>query len=137
MSERLLADAVLVLHGLFILFAIGGGLLVWRWPRLAWLHLPAVAWAAWVAWFGWECPLTPLENALRRAAGQAGYSGGFIDHYLLGVIYPKGLTRGAQIASGTFVALLNLAVYGLLIRRRRRARRAGPAALPEGSARRP
>ena len=92
---------------------------MWR-PRIAWLHLPAVAWAAWVAWFGWECPLTPIENELRRAAGQAGYSGGFIDHYLLGVIYPEGLTRGAQIASGTFVAVLNLGAYALLIRRRRR-----------------
>ena len=117
MSDRVLADAVLVAHGLFIVFAIGGGLLVWRWPRLAWLNLPAVAWAAWVAWFGWECPLTPLENTLRRAAGQAGYSGGFIDHYLLGVIYPEGLTRGFQIATGTFVALLNASIYGLLLRR--------------------
>jgi hypothetical protein len=120
MNERLLADAVLVLHGLFILFVVAGGLLVWRWPRLAWLHLPAVFWGAWVAWFGWECPLTPLENQLRLAAGQAGYSGGFIDHYLLGVVYPEGLTRAAQIASGTFVAVLNLGVYGLLVRRARR-----------------
>ncbi|MDM0103997.1 DUF2784 domain-containing protein [Variovorax sp. J22R24] len=122
MSNRVLADAVLVLHGLFILFVLTGGVLVWRWPRLAWLHLPAVAWAAWVAWFGWECPLTPLENELRRAAGQAGYGGGFIDHYLLGVIYPEGLTRGAQIAAGTFVAVLNLGAYVLLIRGRRRKR---------------
>ena len=119
MNERLLADAVLVLHGLFILFAIAGSALVWRWPRLAWLHLPVVAWAAWVAWTGSECPLTPLENELRLAAGQAGYSGGFIDHYLLGTVYPDGLTRGAQILSGTFVAVLNLGVYALLLRRLR------------------
>lgn len=123
MSHRALADVLLVLHGLFILFVLAGGALVWRWPRLAWLHLPAVAWAAWVAWAGWICPLTPLENALRRAAGQAGYAGGFVEHYLLGMIYPEGLTRGAQIGLGLFVALLNLGVYVLLLRRRGRARR--------------
>jgi hypothetical protein len=120
MSDRILADTVLLLHGLFIVFAVAGGLLVWRWPRLAWLHLPAVAWAVWVEWAGWICPSTPLENAFRRAAGQAGYGGGFIEHYLLGLIYPEGLTRGAQIALGTLVVLLNLVVYGRLLRARRR-----------------
>jgi len=75
-----------------------------------------------VAWTGGYCPLTPLENELRLAAGQAGYGGGFIDHYLLGAIYPEGLTRGAQIASGTFVAVLNLGVYALLLRRWRAKR---------------
>ena len=123
MHHALLADAVLTLHGLFILFVIAGGVLVWRWPRLAWLHLPAVAWGAWIAWTGGYCPLTPLENDLRLAAGQAGYGGGFIEHYLLGTIYPEGLTRGAQIAAGTFVAVLNLAVYGLLARAWRAKRR--------------
>jgi hypothetical protein len=116
MRNALLADALLVLHGLFILFVLAGGALVWRWPRLAWLHLPAVAWAAWVAWAGWICPLTPLENELRRAAGQAGYSGGFIEHYLLGLIYPEALTRGVQVGLGVFVAVLNLAVYALRFR---------------------
>lgn len=120
MSDRVLADAVLLVHGLFILFVPAGGALVWRWPRLAWLHLPAVAWGAWVAWAGWICPLTPLENALRRAAGQAGYSGGFIEHYLVGLIYPDGLTRGVQAGLGIAVALLNLALYALLLRARRR-----------------
>lgn len=122
MSNRILADALLVLHGLFILFVLLGGALVWRWPRLAWLHLPAVAWAAWVAWAGWICPLTPLENELRRAAGQAGYEGGFIEHYLLGMIYPEGLTRGVQVGLGIGVAVLNLTVYALLMRARRRKR---------------
>lgn len=117
-----MADAVLLAHGIFILFVLLGGAMVWRWPRLAWLHLPAVAWAAWVAWAGWVCPLTPMENALRRAAGQAGYSGGFVEHYLLGLIYPEGLTRGLQVGLGVFVALLNLAAYALLIRARRRRR---------------
>lgn len=120
MRPAFFADALLVLHGLFILFVLVGGALVWRWPRLAWLHLPAVAWAAWVAWAGWICPLTPLENELRRAAGQAGYSGGFIEHYLLGMIYPEGLTRGVQIGLGVFVAALNLGVYGWLLRGWRR-----------------
>lgn len=123
MIHRVLADAVLLLHGLFILFVVAGGLLVWRWPRLAWLHLPAVAWGAWVAWTGSYCPLTPLENELRLMAGQADYSGGFIDHYLLGTIYPEGLTREMQIASGSFVAVLNLTVYALLVRAWRAKRR--------------
>ena len=116
MLYALLADLVLVLHGLFILFVMLGGLIVWRRPRLGWLHLTAVAWAVWAAWAGWICPLTPLENALRRAAGQAGYGGGFVEHYLLALIYPDGLTRGVQIGLGLFVALLNLAVYALLVR---------------------
>jgi hypothetical protein len=115
MSSRLLADTVLVLHGLFILFAVFGGLAVWRRPWLAGLHLPAAAWAAWVTMSGSICPLTPLENALRRSAGQAGYTGGFIDHYLVAWIYPDGLTRPVQTALGVGVLLLNLAIYALLI----------------------
>jgi hypothetical protein len=116
MLYALLADLVLVLHGLFILFVLLGGLIVWRRPRLGWVHLTSVAWAVWVAWAGWICPLTPLENALRRAAGQAGYGGGFIEHYLLALIYPDGLTRSVQIGLGVFVVLLNVAVYTLLVR---------------------
>ena len=123
MPYALLADAVLVLHGLFILFVLAGGLLVWRRPRLGWLHLTAVAWAVCIAWAGWICPLTPLENALRRAAGQAGYGGSFIEHYLLPLIYPEGLTRGVQIGLGVGVALLNLTVYALLVRAWRARRR--------------
>ena len=119
MSHRILADAVLLLHGLFIVFAVAGGALVWRWPRLAWLHLPAVAWAVWVEWAGWICPLTPLENDLRRAAGQAGFGGGFIEHYLLSLIYPEGLTRDVQIGLGALVALINFLAYGRLLRARR------------------
>ena len=119
MSHRILADAVLLLHGLFIVFVVAGGALVWRWPRLAWLHLPAVAWAVWVEWAGWICPLTPLENDLRRAAGQAGFGGGFIEHYLLSLIYPEGLTRGVQIGLGVLVALINFLAFGRLLRARR------------------
>lgn len=122
MRDRILADGLLLLHGLFIVFVLAGGALVWRLPRLAWLHLPAVAWAAWVEWAGWICPLTPLENVFRHSAGEAGYEGGFVEHYLLGLIYPDTLTRGMQIGLGVGVVLLNLTVYALLIRARRRKR---------------
>ena len=116
------ADGLLLLHLLFILFALLGGLLVWRWPRLAWLHLPAAFWGALVELMHWPCPLTPLEQQLRRAAGQAGYDGGFIEHYLLPLIYPAGLTPQIQVLLGLIVLTLNGLVYGLwLWRRRRRA----------------
>lgn len=116
---RIAADAVLLLHLVFIVFAAIGGLAVLRWPRLAWLHLPVAAWAALIEFGGWICPLTPLEVALRRSAGEAGYAGGFIEHYLTAVIYPQGLTRAHQIALGTGVLLVNLAIYLRLLRRRR------------------
>lgn len=117
----LAADAVVLLHFAFILFVIGGGILVWRWPRVVWLHLPAAAWGALMAITGWICPLTPLENHLRLAAGEAGYPGGFVDHYLLPLIYPAGLTREWQWALGAGVIVLNAIVYGgLAIRRVRR-----------------
>lgn len=119
---RLAADALALLHLGFVLFVAFGGLLVLRWPRLAWLHLPAAAWGAWVEFAGWFCPLTPLENALRRIAGTAGYSGGFIDHYLWPLIYPAGLTRDVQLALGLGVVAINTAVYGVLLARRARNR---------------
>ena len=121
MNARLLADAVLVLHGLFIVFVLIGAIGVARWPRLAGVHLAAVAWAVYVAAAGRICPLTPIENALRRSAGEAGYSGGFIEHYLLAVIYPDGLTRGVQIGLGVFVLALNVALYARWLAKRRRA----------------
>lgn len=119
MSPGLLADAVLVLHGLFIAWALLGGLAVLRWPWLAVLHLPALAWAVWIETSGGVCPLTPLENSLRRAAGETGYSGGFIEHYLGGVIYPAGLTRGTQWVFAGVLATVNAVAYGLAFRRRR------------------
>jgi Protein of Unknown function (DUF2784) len=111
MSDALLADAVLLLHGLFIVWVLAGGLAVLRRPALAWLHLPAVAWGVWVSWSGSYCPLTPLEQSLRRAAGQAGYEGGFVEHYLGRLIYPEGLTPGLQFAFGALVLAINLAAY--------------------------
>lgn len=121
-----LADAVLVGHGLFIAWAVLGGFAVWRRPWLALLHLPAAAWGVWIEWSGGICPLTPIEQRLRQAAGEAGYSGSFVEHYLGAAIYPEGLTREIQFAIGFFVLLLNAAVYAVLLARllRRRATRA-------------
>ena len=115
----ILADAVLVLHLLFVAFAALGGLAALRWPRLAWTHLPALAWAATVEFTGWVCPLTPLEIHLRRQAGQAGFDGGFIAHYLGALIYPAGLTRTHQIALGAILLLVNLLAYAKLLGRAR------------------
>lgn len=117
MVYALLADLVLVLHAAFILFVVLGGLLVWRWPRLGWLHLPAAVWGTLIALFGWYCPLTPLENHWRRLAGQRGYDTGFIQHYLLSFIYPEGLTRPMQIAMGVGVIVITALVYGVSWRR--------------------
>ena len=118
MVWRLLADVVLVTHLLFIVFAVGGGLLALRWNRVAWGHVPCALWAAGIALLGWICPLTPLEVSLRRLGGEAGYSGGFIEHYLVPVIYPPGLTREIQIGLGAAVILLNAIAYAILWRRR-------------------
>lgn len=122
MSERLLADAVVVVHLLFIAFVMVGGFAALRWPRLALAHLPAAGWAVLVEASGCICPLTPLENRLRQAAGDAGYSSSFVDHYLLPIIYPAGLTRSSQWALAALVLLVNLVAYGWLLHRRRRMR---------------
>ncbi len=112
---------MLLLHGGFIVWVVVGGLAVARWPRLAWVHLPAVAWAVWISVSGGLCPLTPLEQALRAQAGQAGYEGGFIEHYLTAAIYPEGLTRGAQFGLAAFVVAVNAASYLRAWRRRGKA----------------
>ncbi len=119
MLYRLLADLVVVLHALFVAFVVAGGLLVLRRPRLALLHLPAAVWGALIEFSGWICPLTPLEKSLRAAAGQVGYRGGFIEHYLVPVLYPAGLTRGVQLVLGALVIAVNLGVYATLLWRRR------------------
>lgn len=122
MHYRLAADAVLVLHLGFVLFVVLGGLLALRWPRAAWIHLPAAVWGAAIEFFGWICPLTPLENHLRRLGGEAGYPGGFVEHYVFATLYPQGLTREVQLALGLFVVAVNVAVY-LWAWRRARLRR--------------
>lgn len=120
MLHRVLADAVVLLHLLFVVFAVAGGLLAFRWRRVPLVHLPALAWAAWVEFSGRICPLTPLENALRAAGGEAGYPGGFVAHYLLPVLYPAALTRELQWTLGAGLVLFNAVVYGLLWWRRTR-----------------
>jgi hypothetical protein len=116
MIYQILADIVLVIHLLFIVFVVAGGLLVMRKRWVAWLHLPAAVWGALIEFMGWYCPLTPLENDLRQLAGQSGYEGGFIEHYLLPVIYPDGLTREIQLMLGTIVVVINLAIYIYVLR---------------------
>ncbi len=122
MIYRIGADAVVALHFAFVVFVAIGAFAVLRWPRLAWAHVPAAIWGAGIELAGGICPLTPLENRLRRLAGEAGYSGGFIEHYVMPVLYPGALTRGVQIALGVSVVAVNLAVYGWLVARRRRGR---------------
>jgi len=121
---RLLADGLVVVHVAFVGFVVLGGLLVLRWPRVAFAHLPAVAWGVVIELAGWVCPLTPLENQARAAGGGIAYQGDFIEHYLLPVLYPAELTRHVQCALGLGALLLNMAVYALVIARRRRRRTA-------------
>jgi hypothetical protein len=123
MSERIAADAVLVLHLAFVLFAVLGGLLVLRVPGFAWLHLPALAWAAFVEFTGRVCPLTPLEVALRRAAGESGYAGGFVEHYIVALLYPETLTRDVQMVLGAALVVLNVVIYGAVLYLAQTARR--------------
>jgi hypothetical protein len=121
MIYRIAADTVLVLHLAFILFVVFGGWLVVRYPKLMWFHLPAAAWGALIEFSGRVCPLTPLENQLRIASGSAGFSGGFIERYLMTVVYPTGLNRPVQIALGIGVILVNAVFYGLVFTRWARA----------------
>ncbi len=114
-----LADLVVFLHLAFVAFVALGGLFVLRWPRAAWLHLPCALWGVLIEVTGWICPLTPLENHLRRMAGEAGYSGGFIAHYIVPALYPAGLTRADQVVLAATLVLLNAAVYAIAWRRRR------------------
>jgi Protein of Unknown function (DUF2784) len=119
------ADIILIIHFAFVLFVIFGGLLVLRWPSLVWAHVPIAIYGATVEFIGFVCPLTPLENALRRRGGEAGYSGGFIEHYITATIYPAGLTRRIQLVLGLGVLVLNAIVYTIVVRRARRAVTAG------------
>ncbi|KPX30688.1 DUF2784 domain-containing protein [Pseudomonas ficuserectae] len=117
MFYRVAADAVVAFHLLFIVFVLFGGLLVVSRPWPALLHVPAAAWGAAVEFLHLYCPLTPLENTLRRTAGEQGYDGGFVEHYLIPLIYPAGLTPGIQLWLGGIVLLVNVSVYGLLLMR--------------------
>lgn len=119
MLYRLAADAVVLLHLAFTVFVVVGGFLAWRWPRLAGVHVPAAVWGALIEFMGWVCPLTPLENHFRRLAGEAGYSGGFLEHYVIPVLYPRGLTPTIQVILGAVVVLVNGYAYSVYFRRRR------------------
>jgi hypothetical protein len=111
----ILADAIVVLHMLFILFVVGGGFLALKWPKLIYLHIPAAIWGVYIEFSGGICPLTPWENWLRFRSDQMGYQGGFIEHYIIPIIYPVGLTRDVQIVLGFVALLINLVAYGLWI----------------------
>lgn len=120
MVYRFLADALVVFHTAFVLSVAFGGLVVLRYPRAIWVHVPVALWGATIELTGWICPLTTLENHLRRLGGEAGYTGGFIAHHLTPILYPDGLTRTGQFALAAFVLALNAAVYTAVWRRRRK-----------------
>jgi hypothetical protein len=120
MLFRVLADVAVVLHVGFVLFVVVGGVLVMRWPRVAWVHLPAAAWGAWVEFAGWVCPLTPLENALRTRGGEAAYTSSFVEQYLMPILYPAVLSRELQYVLGALVLIVNALVYAFVLRRRLR-----------------
>ena len=115
MVYKVAADAVVLFHLAFIVFVVAGSLLVFRWPKVAWFHIPMFIWGALVEFTGWICPLTPLENRLRLAGGDAGYGGGFVEHVIVPVIYPVDLTRNMQLILGLAVIVINAAGYGTLL----------------------
>ncbi len=118
MVFRILADLTVAVHLLFVVFVVLGGLLALKRRCWVWLHLPVLAWGVAIELFGWTCPLTPLENWFREQAGQAGYQSSFIEHYLIPIVYPPGLSRGIQILLASLLLGFNVAVYGWLYKRR-------------------
>jgi hypothetical protein len=117
MPYRLLADLVLILHAGFVAFVMLGALFALRWPRVAWVHVPAALWGAGIEFLGGICPLTPLENHWRGLAGELGYPGGFVEHYIVAILYPDGLTRRVQLVLGVLVLAVNVAIYAWALRR--------------------
>lgn len=122
MLNHYAADLVVLIHFCFILFVTFGGFLVIKWRKLIWLHLPAAVWGALIEFYGWVCPLTILENQLRKSSGGS-YSSGFIEHYLIPLIYPEGLTRDIQLLMGAAVVLINLFVYTKIVKKFRGTRK--------------
>jgi hypothetical protein len=120
MINRILADFVVVFHGAYVVFVVLGALLALKWPKVLWVHAPAAIWGVLIEYAGWVCPLTPLENRLRALAGEAGYSGDFIEHYILRALYPHGLTPTVRYTLGTFALLVNVIAYTIVIKKRRR-----------------
>jgi hypothetical protein len=115
---RVLADIIVLIHLAFIIFVIFGGFLVLRWRWLFWFHIPAAIWGALIEFVGWICPLTPLENQFRMKSGEVGYQNGFIEHYIIPLIYPDELTRSLQITLGIFVIIINIIIYSLIFSRK-------------------
>ncbi len=120
-----LVDSVVLLHMCFVVFVVAGGLLALWWKWMAWVHVPCAVWGAWIEFAGWICPLTPLEIWLRRRAGEAGYETGFVEHYVLPVLYPSELTRTTQLALGIAVVVLNVVLYAWVWRRGSNPARSG------------
>lgn len=118
----LLADLLVLIHFLFIVFVLLGGILLLKWKKLIWLHLPALLWGIFIQFSGWICPLTPLEIQLRRLAGTDLYQGGFISHYLVPLIYPPGLTSDTQWLLGGILIAVNITIYSLLFISRQKRR---------------
>ena len=121
MAYRSLADAVVILHFAVVVFVIAGGLLVVKWPRVAWVHLPVIAWVIFAEWFDKICPLTFLENWLRDKAGVGSYRESFVGHYIMPVLYPDGLTHQMQVGLGTAILVINVTLYTIVVIRHRRA----------------
>jgi multisubunit Na+/H+ antiporter MnhC subunit len=128
----ILADALVILHLAFVVFVMGGGFLLARWPKLAWLHLPSAAWGAYIEFSGGICPLTPLENYLRMLGGDGTYRGDFVEHYLLPILYPENLTSPVQLVLGAIVVGVNLTAYALACKVWRSKREKGQAATNNG-----
>ena len=120
-----LATLVVLAHFAFILFVMFGGLLALRWTWVPWVHIPCFLWGSGIEVTGGICPLTPLENRLREAAGETPYMGSFIEHYIMPVMYPSALTRPVQLLLAVGLVLLNVAIYAVVIRRRSRVAAAG------------
>ncbi|HEY8166114.1 MAG TPA: DUF2784 domain-containing protein [Gemmatimonadaceae bacterium] len=124
MIYRILADFVVAFHGAYVVFVVLGALLAFKWPKILWVHAPAAIWGILIEYAGWVCPLTPLENHLRALAGEAGYAGDFIEHYILRALYPHGLTPTVRYVLGTFALGVNVVAYTMVIKEKRKARRA-------------
>jgi hypothetical protein len=114
MTAKLIADVLVLIHFAFILFVTGGGFLVRHWRWVAWIHVPCALWGVLIEFAGWICPLTPLENDLRITAGYSGYRGGFIENYIIPIVYPSGLTHEVQLVFGLGVIIVNIWAYNFI-----------------------
>jgi len=126
MLYQLLANAVIIIHVGFVAFVVLGGFLAWRWQRVAWLHIPTALYGVTIEFVGWVCPLTPLENHFRGLAGRSGYTGGFVEHYIIPVLYPTDWTVSLRVILGTLVLFVNALAYGVYFWRIAKSRLSRP-----------